>query len=328
MPSMKRPYRPRNATLGVWLVNGVALACAERLVTRGAIEQVVDGLAELLPVIVLAGLLAGILAVQGVAARMRAAVSGGTGRAVLIGSVAGALTPVCGLGIVPLIVALQRHGAPLAAIMAFWVSSPVTDPAMLVMTAGVLGLPFAIAKTAAAFGAGMLGGFLTAVAMPRADAGVSLGSALPCADGSPNRPAAFAFLREALVNFELALRWILLALILELVIRNAVPAHWIELAVGGAHWWAVPLAAMVAAPLYLDGYAALPLVRGLAAAGMSSGAALALLVSGAVVSLYSAVAVFSVVPLRLFGLYLVTGVLAAVLSGYAADIFGLVIVVD
>lgn len=324
---MQLPRRPNAATTATWLVNGAALLSAEILLTRGAIERVLGGLFELLPVIALAALLAGGLTVEGVAPRMRRAIGGGTARGVLIGSTAGALTPVCGLGIVPLIIALQRHGAALPAIMAFWVSSPVTDPAMLVMTAGVLGVPFAIAKTLAAFGAGLLGGLLTSVFMPRARARMLDEGLDPCAGVRGEESARAAFVREALVNGELALRWILLALIVELVIRDSVPAQWIELAVGGDRWWSVPLAATVAAPLYLDGYAALPLVRGLAEAGMSSGAALALLVSGAVVSLYSAIAVFSVVPLRLFVLYLVTGVLAAVLAGYAADVCGLVIVV-
>ncbi len=34
--------------------------------------------------------------------------------------------------------------------MAFWLASPVTDPAMLALTAGALGLGFAAAKTLAA----------------------------------------------------------------------------------------------------------------------------------------------------------------------------------
>jgi len=45
---------------------------------------------------------------------------------------------VCGLGIVPLIAVLLQRGIPLPAVMAFWVASPVTDPGMLVVTAGVL----------------------------------------------------------------------------------------------------------------------------------------------------------------------------------------------
>lgn len=48
---------------------------------------------------------------------------------------------------------------------------------------------------------------------------------------------------------------------------------------------AIPLAVLVGSPAYLDGYAALPLTRGLIDHGMSLGAAMAFLVSGSVVSI-------------------------------------------
>ena len=55
--------------------------------------------------------------------------------------------------------------------------------------------------------------------------------------------------------------------------------------VGADQWWAVPLTVLVGAPAYLDGYAALPLTRGLLDHGMSPGAAMAFLVSAFVAGL-------------------------------------------
>ena len=72
-------------------------------------------------------------------------------RAVVTASLIGAVTPVCGLGMLPLIATLLRRGLPLAPIMAFWISSPVTDPSMLVITASIISVPFAVAKTVSAF---------------------------------------------------------------------------------------------------------------------------------------------------------------------------------
>ena len=43
-----------------------------------------------------------------------------------------------------------RLGAPLSAVMAFWLSSPLIDPPTLLITAGALGWPFAIGKAIAA----------------------------------------------------------------------------------------------------------------------------------------------------------------------------------
>ena len=70
--------------------------------------------------------------------------------------------------------------------------------------------------------------------------------------------------------------------------------------------------------MYLDGYAALPLVSGLMDKGMSFGAALALMISGAAVSFYSAVAVAALVRVRVFVLYVLLAMSGACLAGYIA----------
>jgi uncharacterized protein len=56
-------------------------------------------------------------------------------------------------------------------------------------------------------------------------------------------------------------------------------------------------------PAYLNGYAALPLVRGLMELGMSPAVGLAFLVAGGITSLPAAMAVWAVVRPRIFGLY-------------------------
>ena len=89
--------------------------------------------------------------------------------------------------------------------------------------------------------------------------------------------------------------------------------------VGSDAWWAVPLAVLVGAPAYLDGYAALPLTRGLIDHGMSDGAAMAFLVSGGVVSIWGAMAIFPVLRLKPFLLYLGLAVIGSMASGWAFE---------
>ena len=56
----------------------------------------------------------------------------------------GGLSPVCSCGVIPLIAALLSMGVPLAPVMAFWLSSPLMDPSMFFLTAGTLGMKFAL----------------------------------------------------------------------------------------------------------------------------------------------------------------------------------------
>ena len=114
------------------------------------------------------------------------------------------------------------------------------------------------------------------------------------------------------------MRWLALALVLEVFLQRLVPDAWIVSLFSDDAGASIPLAVIVGAPMYLDGYAALPLVRGLMDKGMGFGAALALMISGAAVSLYAAVAVASIVRIRVFVLYVLLAVAGACAAGYAA----------
>lgn len=300
-----------------WLIT-VALITAGSLYPEpgmALIHETVTGMGTLLPVVVLASLLAGALAVGEWSGRVLAVVKGSPARAVVLASVAGALTPVCGLGVLPLIAALLRRGVPLAPVMAFWVSSPIMGPSMVVVTVGVLGVQFAAAKTLAALGVGLLAGTITHLLPGLGGPAQSLMRSGYSARGDCE-PAGFR--REAWNSARLVLRWLAFALVLEILLQRLVPDTWIESAFGAASIAAIPLAAVVGAPLYVDGFAALPLVRGLMEMGMSFGAALAFMISGAAVSLYAAVAVAAIVRVRVFVLYIALAVLGAVAAGYTA----------
>lgn len=318
MNERSKRHRPVSGEAVTWLVT-LALAAAGSLYPAPRADLLVDvlwGLMALLPVVAIAALLAGALTLGNWSERAMALVSGGRVRAVVVASAVGTVTPVCGLGVLPLIAALLGRGLSLAPVMAFWIASPVMDPSMAVITVGILGVDFAVAKALAAFGAGLMAGAITAV--------------LPGFNGPatsimrPERLAAATcdtggFWLEAWNSARLVLRWLVLALVLEILLQRLVPDAWILAAFGAGHGASVPLAAVIGAPLYVDGYAALPLVRGLMDKGMGFGPALAFMIAGAAVSLYAAVAVAAIVRLRVFGLYVGLAVLGAMAAGWAAE---------
>lgn len=280
------------------------------------LRNTVAGLGVLMPVVLLASLLAGALAVGSWSGRVLAVIEGRPARAVVLASVAGALTPVCGLGVLPLIAALLHRGLPLAPVMAFWVSSPIMGPSMVVVTVGVLGVQFAAAKALAAVGMGLLAGAVTH-ALPGFNGPVGTLTRPGQSACSECRSAGFWW--EAWNSARLVLRWLALALVLEILLQRLVPEAWIESAFGAGSGASVPLAAVVGAPLYVDGYAALPMVRGLMEMGMSFGAALAFMISGAAVSVYAAAAVAAIVRPRVFVLYIALAVVGAVAAGFVAE---------
>jgi uncharacterized protein len=103
----------------------------------------------------------------------------------------GALSPFCSCGVIPLIAALLAMGVPLGPVMAFWLASPVIDPSMFVLTAGMLGLQFAVAKTIAAIAIGLAGGFAIHALTARGYIGAPLREGLGdggCAGASVRAP--------------------------------------------------------------------------------------------------------------------------------------------
>ena len=108
-----------------------------------------------------------------------------------------------------------------------------------------------------------------------------------------------------------------LAFVIESLMVAYISSDWIAAWVGDSNPFAIPLAAIVGVPSYLNGYAAIPLVSGLMDIGMSSGAAMAFVTAGAVSSIPAAIAVFALVKKPVFGLYLGIGLTGSMISAVA-----------
>ena len=258
-------------------------------------------------------------AASGADALVARAFSGSPALMVAFAAVLGALSPFCSCGVIPLIAALLAMGVPLSGVMAFWLASPVIDPSMFVLTVGLLGLEFAVAKTMAAIALGLFGGYVT-LALTRAgrladplrpgtgDGGC--GAAAVRSSGAVHwrfwkeAPRRGRFVREARSITLFLVKWLSLAFLLESLMLAYVPADRIGATLGGEGVGPIVIATFVGVPAYLNGYAALPLVSGLVGQGMAPGAGLAFLVAGGVTSLPAALAVFALVKRPVFALYI------------------------
>jgi len=305
--------------------------------TWSGLKFTAQGLIDVAPLVVPGILLTAWIMSSGADRIISRAFEGRMLRAVIAASAIGAITPVCGVTILPLMVGLLAAGVPFAPVMAFWLSSPVTDPAMLATTAATLGLAFALGKTLAAFSLGLMGGTVTAL-ITGSGPGQSVlrtgGLAADLSAGSCCGAGAFephvwrdqdrrqAFFRQAAATTRLILICLIPAFYAEYALNAAITPGSLAQYVGDDKWWAIPAAVFVGAPAYIDGYAALPLTRGLVDNGMSPGAAMAFLVSGGVVSIWGALAIFPVLKLRPFLLYLALAVTGSLIAGY---VFGWVV---
>ncbi|MEO1505931.1 MAG: permease [Pseudomonadota bacterium] len=294
-------------------------------------QFVVLGMVHVAPLVIPGVLLAAWITASGAGDHVAAVFHGRPAQTIIAATVVGALLPVCGVTVLPLMAGLLAAGVPLAPVMAFWLSSPITGPAMLSATAATLGWEFALGKTLAAIGLGLLGGGVTA-SMANRDWAMSplrsnrivgaLGGRCggEAAEFDPRvwrEPARRArFVREVWSITRLILLVLTPAFAAEFLLNAWLEPNAVAAYVGRDSAFAVPLAVFVGGPAYIDGYAALPLTRALLEAGMSSGAAMAFLVSGGVVSIWGAMAIFPVLKPKPFLLYLGLAAAGSMISGW------------
>ena len=254
---------------------------------------------------------------------------------IVMAAAMGGLSPFCSCEVIPFIAAMLAVGAPLSAVMAFWLSSPLMDPAMFLITAGTLGVPFAVAKAVSAVSLGLFGGFMVKTfarsavfadplknAPVKSCCGSSCGGDKPLQGKTvwkfwPHAERRVVFRDTVIENVLFLGKWLLLAYMVESLMLTYVPAEMIAKALGGSGIGPVILGALVGMPAYLNGYAAVPLVGGLLEQGMSNGAAMSFVIAGGVSCIPAAIAVWALVKPRVFAAYLGLAVVGAIAAGLA-----------
>ena len=247
-------------------------------------------------------------------------------------AVVGATVPLCSCGVIPLIAALLAGGVPLGPVMAFWLSSPLMSPSKFFITAGMLGMSYAVARLLAAIVIGAGAGYLIFLLSSRGVLndqlhGLSFSAGACCgSDEVQNETGETGGFWKSfwpeLAKVSLFLgKWLLVAYALESLIVHYVDPGWISFLLGKDQFYSIPLATAVGIPMYTSGVSAVPIVQGLINSGMSPGAAMAFLVAGPVTTIPAMTAVFAIVKRRTFAIYLGAGIVGALISGYAFQIY-------
>lgn len=287
-------------------------------------------LAHTAPFIAFAVLAVAFMKATGAESLLARAFEGNQARMIIMAALLGGLSPFCSCEVIPFIAAMLAMGAPLGAVMAFWLASPLMDPAMFSITMGELGLAFATAKTMAAVGVGLLGGTATAL-LARSPVfadplkqqtkpsgcgcGPSPFSGKPVWNFWTDRARTKTFRDTTVENALFLGKWLLLAYLFEALMLRYVPAEMVAQVLGGDGVQPILLGALVGGPAYLNGYAAVPLVSTLLEQGMSNGAAMSFMIAGGISCIPAAIAVWALVKPRVFAAYLGFAFVGSVLAG-------------
>ncbi len=328
-PVTRTRWRPDRVVLAIAAILAV-LAVWDLSDVWGTVRFTARALAEITPWLAVSVFFAAAATATGADGLIARAFEGRQARMVVMASLVGALSPFCSCGVIPVVAGLLGAGVPLAPVMAFWISSPLMDPNMFILTTAQLGVGFAVAKTLAAIGMGAASGFAT-MALARRGALQNALRVAPrsCCGGAGPAQVSVAwrfwqdasrsqvFLTGAAATTWFLGRWLTLAFILEHLMLTWLPPAAVARWLGQGGPWAIPLAVLTGIPAYLNGFAAIPLVAGLVGLGMSQAAGLGFMLGGGVTSIPAMVAVYALVKPKVFAWYLTFATTGALLASYA-----------
>lgn len=224
-----------------------------------------------------------------------------------VAGLGGPLLSMCSCSIIPLFGGLYLRGAGLGPAVTFLLTAPAFNPAAILLTLGLLGWKFAVARIAVAITSGILVGYITDKVFKNklpAPKPVHI-DAEP--NGVPQEKMNFGkrLLDMLLYSWEfvkMVLPYILLGVIAAGLVKAFLPPSVIIKYLGNGIL-PIMLSSAIGVFMYTPTLVEVPLVRGLLESGMGTGAALAFLLTGPALSLPSILGVCKIVKPRVPAVY-------------------------
>jgi len=247
----------------------------------------------------------------------------------LFASIFGAITPFCSCSSVPLFIGFVRGGIPLGVTFAFLITSPLVNEVALAMFFGMFGLKATLIYAGSGILLGTFGGWLLGK--------MKLEPLLT--DWVKNMLAQSQKISEAFeeekIPFQQRLpeitrsaweivRGVLLYVIIGIAIGAAmhgyVPEQFFADYLGTGAWWTVPLAVILAVPMYANAAGIIPVIQVFVAKGVPIGTAIAFMMATVGLSIPEATLLKKVMTFKLIAIFFGVVTLFIILSGYLFNI--------
>lgn len=241
----------------------------------------------------------------------------GSVSAYLGGAALGAITPFCSFSTIPVLIGLLRSGAPFGPTMTFLFASPLLDPVILGVLAFVIGIEGAVLYAVVTFIASILIGVSLAKLGFESDIKEKM---LAEENAGDRRSVEISVWRKAWRGawsfFVPVLPYLLVGTAIGAVIYGFVPTGWISAVAGPDRPLAIPAAAALGVPIYVNAETFFPITNALMDKGMGTGAMVALVITSMGVSLPEISMLSSIFRIRLVAA-LVASVFATAIGGGA-----------
>lgn len=227
---------------------------------------------------------------------------------ILAAAVLGAVSPLCTVGTVPVMLELLRSGVSIAPLVTFLTVSSMMNPQLFVITWGGLGAGMAFARLAAVLVYGLALG-LIAHFVPRSwivkkDIPDRPASSVKRKTGK--KPDWSVFIRDVLSNLVYVGFYVVIGTLLGTALEVFLPRKWAGYLFQRNEWVSILFAAVMGVPFYTCGGGTIPLVQSFMREGMSKAAALAFLIVGPATRVAPLAALAGVVRIRFIVFYILS----------------------
>lgn len=243
-------------------------------------------------------------------------------------SVFGAVTPFCSCSSVPLFIGFVQEGIPLGVTFSFLITSPLVNEVAIAMFLGMFGVKATLIYAVSGVLLGTIGGWLMGKfnLEPLLSDWVKkiLDKKMQQAEYEEENRTFYQRLPEITHGAWDIVRGVLLYVVIGIAIGAAmhgyVPENFFNQYLGGGEWWTVPLAVIVAVPMYANAAGIVPVIEVFVAKGVPLGTAIAFMMATVGLSIPEATLLKKVMSLRLIAIFFGVITIAIIFSGFLFNI--------
>ena len=244
-------------------------------------------------------------------------------------SLFGAITPFCSCSSIPLFIGFVKGGIPLGVTFAFLITSPLVNEVAVAMFAGTFGWKITGIYVASGIIMGMLGGWilgrmkldhLLTPWVRQIQAQATSEAEKWEAEKVPFLKRLPSILRDAWGIVRGVFVYILIGITIGAAIHGFVPDEFFAQWMGSDNLFAVPIAVILAVPMYANAAGIVPIVQVFVTKGISIGTAIAFMMAVVGLSIPEATLLKKVMTWKLIGIFFGVTTLIIILSGYLFNI--------
>ncbi len=243
----------------------------------------------------------------------------------VMAAVFGAITPFCSCSSIPLFIGLTKGGIPLGVTLSFLITSPLINEVAVAMFLGSFGLETTLIYVGSGLLLGIFGGWL----LGKFNLDRYLSDWVKAIQANSQRETEewegenVTFLKRLPIIIKDAwgiVRGVLIYVIIGIAIGAAmhgyVPEGFFEHYLSEDKWYAVPLAVILAVPMYANAAGIVPVIQVFVAKGIPMGTAIAFMMAVVGLSLPEATLLKKVMTWKLIGIYFGAITVFIMLLGY------------